>query len=202
MGERVIQVAKEKQSLQLRNLLLDGADPNAVDEFGETALNWAAQLGHTPIVKDLLAAGAIVDTTGRLFGATALILAARGGFRGIVSLLAVHADLDARDQKGATALMRAVERPDILIKPLRKVNYIVNTLLQLGADPNVQDEEGYTALMWAVHWGNKDAVRLLVSHGAGLYLQNAAGDTALDIADGRGDTDMVEFLHEVGAENP
>ena len=45
-----IQAAKEKQSIHLRNLLLDGADPNERDEYNETALTWAAQLGHTPIV--------------------------------------------------------------------------------------------------------------------------------------------------------
>lgn len=201
MAVQFIQVAKTKQSLQLRNLLLDGADPNMQDDYGESALNWAAQLGHTPIVKDLLAAGADVETRGRLFGAPPLILAARGGFRGIVSLLAVHADLDAADLKGATALMRAVERPDSLIKPPRKINYIVKTLLEQGADPDRQDGEGYTALMWAVHWGNKDAVRLLIAYGASFTHQNLSGETALDIADGNGDTEMVELLHELGAAN-
>ncbi len=196
-----IQVAKNKQSLQLRDLLLDGADPNQRDENGESALNWAAQLGHTPIVKDLLAAGADVENRGNLFGAPPLILAARGGFRGIVALLAVHADVDAQDQKGATALMRAIERPDSLIKPLRKVNSIVKTLLNLGASPDVRDGEGYTALMWAVHWGNQEAIRMLANHGADINIKNNAGESALSIADGNGDTDMVEFLCELGAEN-
>ena len=201
MGLQFIKVAKDKQSIQLRNLLLDGADPNTHDDFGETALNWASQLGHTPIVKDLLAAGADVEIIGRFFGASPLILAARGGFRGIVSLLAVHADLNAKDLKGATALMRAVERPDSLIKPIRKINYIVKTLLNEGADPNIQDNEGYSALMWAVHWGNKDAIELLVEHGADMSLKNDEGESALSIADSNGDKDMVEFLHQIRAKN-
>ena len=199
MASHFIQVAKDKNSLRLRDLILDGADPNSRDDFGEAAMNWAAQLGHTSIVKDLLAAGAEVEVSGHLFGATPLVLAARGGFRGIVALLSVHADLDARDQRGATALMRAVERPDSLIKPPRKISHIVKTLLSQGANPDVQDNEGYSALMWAVHWGNTDVVRLLVEAGADMSLTNAKGDTALDLADGKGDIDMVDFLHQLGA---
>jgi len=199
MGSPLLQAAKEKQSIYLRNMLLDGADPDTRDEFGETALTWAAQLGHTPIVKDLLAAGADVDAWGSLFNATPLILASRGGFRGIVALLAVHGELDARDGRGATALMRAIERPDDLIKPPRKILAILKILIDLGADPNLQDNDGFTALMWAVHWGNPDAVRFLAERGADLHVANQDGDTALTLADSEGDTEMVYLLHELGA---
>ena len=97
--------------------------------------------------------------------------------------------------------MRAVERPDSLIKPIRKINYIVKTLLNEGADPNIQDNEGYSALMWAVHWGNKDAIELLVEHGADMSLKNDEGESAHSIADSNGDKDMVEFLHQIRAKN-
>lgn len=199
MGSPLLQAAKENQSIHLRNLLLDGADPETRDEFGETALTWAAQLGHTAVVKDLLAAGADIEARGRLFQAPALLLAARGGFRGIVALLAVQGDLAARDLHGATALMRAIERPDNLIKPPRKILAILKLLLDLGADPNLQDNDGFTALMWAVHWGNAEAVRLLVANGADLHTASSDGTTALSLADSEGDTEMVRLLHELGA---
>ena len=51
----------------LRELILQGADPDSRDVYGETSLAWAANMGHTAIVKDLLAAGANIEAAGSLF---------------------------------------------------------------------------------------------------------------------------------------
>jgi ankyrin repeat protein len=195
----IFEAVKSNQSLRLRALLQEGADPDARDETGETPLTWAANLGHTAVVKDLLAAGADVDAAGPRFLSPPLMLAARIGARGIVALLAVHAALDAVDAAGTTALMRAVERPEGVVKPQARIAAIVKTLLDLGADPNVQDMGGNTALMWAVRWGNPEAIRLLAAAGADPAVRNRAGETALDQADARGYTEMVKLLRELGA---
>ena len=68
-------------------------------------------------------------------------------------------------------------------------------------DPDAQDSDGYSALMWAVHWENHEVVRMLVENGADLALTNSAGDTALALADSNGNTEMVELLHSLGAED-
>ena len=44
----------------MRILLIVGSDVNSVDDAGFTALHWAAQEGHTPVIPILLAAGADV----------------------------------------------------------------------------------------------------------------------------------------------
>ncbi|HUF38166.1 MAG TPA: ankyrin repeat domain-containing protein [Anaerolineales bacterium] len=193
----IFEAVKANQSLRLRTLIQNGADPNARDETGETPLTWAANLGHTTVVKDLLAAGADVETRGNRFHAPPLILAARSGARGIVALLAVHADLDAQDAAGTTALMRAVERPEDLVKPQPRIAAIVRTLLDQDADPNVRDNAGNTAVMWAVRWGNPEAIRLLAGAGADLQARNLDGETAPDLADSKGYTEIVKLFRDL-----
>ena len=197
MDLTIFEAVKANQSPRLRTLLQNGVTPNARDETGETPLTWAANLGHTAVVKDLLAAGADVDAAGHRFHSPPLILAARRGARGIVALLSVHADLDAQDSAGTTALMRAVERPEDLVKPQRRIAAIVQTLLDQGADPDIQDNAGNTALMWAVRWGNPEAIRLLAAVGADLSIRNRAGETALQIADAKGYKEMVKLLRDL-----
>ena len=200
MDPLLIEAAKNNNETRVRRLLSDGADPDAADIHGETALTWAAHLGHTAIVKDLLAANANREARGNLFQATPLLLAARGAHRGIVALLATLSDVDARTDRGATALMLAVEKPpEDRVKPPHRVHGIIQTLLEAGADPNLQDEGGNTALMWAVYGRDPGAISLLAWAGADLELENERGETALWIADARGNTEMVDLLHALGA---
>lgn len=190
----LIQAAKEGDSTFTQHLLIQGMNPNATDQHGETALSWAAHLGHTAVVKDLLAAGANVEVRGGIFGATPLSLAARGGHRGIVALLAVHADVNAQDAFGATPLMLAVEKYEPVLKPDRRILAILDTLLQNGAAVDAQDHNGDTALMWAVRWKNPAAVKLLLQAGSSISLRNHAGWTALEMADARGNQELLDLL--------
>jgi ankyrin repeat protein len=197
MDAPIFDAVKQNQSLRLRGLIQQGGNPNARDETGETPLTWAAHLGHTAVAKDLLAAGADVELIGNRFQSPPIILAAGSGARGIVALLAVHADLDAQDSAGTTALMRAVERPEGVVKPQRRIAETVELLLDLGADPNRQDMAGNTAVMWAVQWGNPEVIRLLAAAGADLNARNRGGESALDIADAKGYKEMVKLLKDL-----
>ena len=67
-------------------LLANGADVNAVDKKGRTALMIAAQEGRTKMVKLLLANGADVNAA-NTFGKTALSIATRRGDGALVELL-------------------------------------------------------------------------------------------------------------------
>jgi len=194
----LIQAAIHGNSPGVRQLLLRGAHPDTQDSYGETALTWAAHLGHTDVVKDLLAAGANREARGSILKGTPLLLAARGGYRGIVALLAVFAKLNIYDSRGASALMLAIEQPDEIVKPQRRILGILETLIRAGIDLDLQDYEGNTALMWAIRRRNLDALRLLLSSGANPHLKNDAGQTALQIADESGDTEIVQIFHTAG----
>ncbi|MFM2128862.1 MAG: hypothetical protein RL477_408, partial [Pseudomonadota bacterium] len=67
-------------------LLAAGANPDFPDEYGETALFWAAGSGRKDAVRRLLAAGADPARRGRE-GATALDAARAAGYDDIVALI-------------------------------------------------------------------------------------------------------------------
>lgn len=192
--ESLIEVAIQGNSPLVRTILQQGTHPDDRDIHGETALNWAAHLGHTAVVKDLLAAGANREIVGEFLRATPLLLAAHGGHRGIVALLAVLAEVNARDPRGATALMLAVEPRSNLQKPSHRILSILETLIQAGADLNLQDQLGDTALIWAAQFGNLEAVRILFHAGADYQIRNQAGFTALEVAAQHGYASLVTLL--------
>jgi ankyrin repeat protein len=88
-------------------LLEQGADPNAANSPGDTALMIAVADGRSSVVRSLLAKGANVNKPNQQ-GATPLSYAAQGKHPEIVeTLLAAGANQDARDSAGKTPAQRA-----------------------------------------------------------------------------------------------
>jgi uncharacterized protein len=85
-----------------------GADVNAPQGDGVTALHWASRHGDTELVGALLAAGANPRATTRFGSYTPLHLAAERGSAAIAkALLDAGSTVDARTSTGATPLMFA-----------------------------------------------------------------------------------------------
>ena len=105
--ERLRIAAYKGDSEESSQLIAEGAEIDAKNEYGNTALMIAAIEGHLEIVKGLIAGGADVNTRNRA-DSTALMLAAKRGHLEIVkALLAGGADVNARTTGGVTALFAA-----------------------------------------------------------------------------------------------
>ena len=86
---KFIQAAKDGSLATVQTLLADGASPNTTDDNGVPVLMWAANNGHSEVVKLLLEKGAEVNAKATIKNVewTALKVARRMGHTDIVQLL-------------------------------------------------------------------------------------------------------------------
>lgn len=138
-------------------LLGNGAQVNAQDNGGRTALHWAAHLRDKEIAQWLIAKGADVNAkqTGDFAGITPLFWAEN---KDIATLLIVHgADSKAKAMNDYTPLHAAAGN---------NKKDIVELLITKGVDVNAKDKDGRTPLSYAVENKHNEIVELLRKHGA------------------------------------
>jgi ankyrin repeat protein len=140
-NEALRKTAQDGNMKAVKALLAQGADVNAKDDQGQTALHWVAPARDNPeMVKVLVAKGADVNAKDNA-GETALMIAASQSNPQIIAvLLADGADVDARNNSGGTALMAGAFRANL---------DEIKILLARGADPKVKDKQGRTAFDFA-----------------------------------------------------
>lgn len=182
-----------------RLIAVPGADVNAVDDRGDTALLHAAEFAMkydtTPMVEALLAHGARIApiSEGRDF--TPLMHAANGNAPGVTQALLAKLgakELERRNAEGMTALA---------IGAMVGATEVVRLLLEKGAQIDSRDDAGKTALIHAaghVFPGTAATVALLLEKGANPKLKDQAGNTALSEARRRGVADVVALLEKAG----
>ena len=107
-NEALLKAAQAGDLAAVMNALKDGADVNAGDGSGRTALMWASMNHSIPVAEALLHAGANVNLQ-TSDGETALITASYGRGDAIGLLLAAGADPTIADRKNKTALMWLVD---------------------------------------------------------------------------------------------
>ncbi len=153
---QLIEAGKKGETENIVAWLAAGAEVDAKDEKGVTALMHASAEGHTQSVEALLDAGADVDAHAD-DGLTALMVVARGNTEITGALLDVGADVNAKTQQGVTPLMVAVAMGNA---------EIVQALLDAGADVNAKADSGVTALILTERNGSIEIAELLKSAGA------------------------------------
>jgi ankyrin repeat protein len=154
-------------------LLTAGADKEAKNQKGFTALISAAQNGHVECVDKLLTAGANKKAKTHQ-GNTALIIAAEEGHDKCGKLLlTAGADKEAKQIEGFTALISAAQNGH---------DKCVELLLNARCKVNKVNGEGASALLIGVQNEHIDCVRTLVRCGADILIQ-FKGASLDDIAD-------------------
>ena len=144
----------------VRSLLSKGADVNATQGDGMTALHWAAVRGDVDLAEVLISAGANVAATSRLGAYTPLLLASRSGSVPMIDTLLV-AGAEANPATTTTEMT-----PLMLAATAGSVDS-VTLLLEHGADVNAKESShGQTALMFAAALNYAGAIKALMEHDA------------------------------------
>jgi ankyrin repeat protein len=186
----IIAAAAHDSAEVVRLLLTKGANVNASDTTGVTALIAAANADNLEVATMLLAHGADVHARARTGEpSTALMGAAVNGNARLVAALLAHkpdlavvsADRTVTGKHGPvrfgglTALHAAITggNPDV-----------VEMLLKAGAPVDARDVRGMTPLMWAIGTDRPAprTVSLLLAHQADTALVSPDGESALDWA--------------------
>jgi ankyrin repeat protein len=177
--------------VRIRQLVDRGAPVNAVDEFGASALMYAALYCDAPVVRLLLDKGADPNRADRS-GATALMWSVSDEAK-VRYLLARGAKVNTSSPRtGRTPLLIAAGRPGGVSS--------VKLLLRKGADPMVRDKQGNSALLRATYSGNIQNLRVLIRRGIDVNAPGDFGLTPLLEAAIQGNRQMVEMLLDKGAD--
>ena len=144
----------------VRTLIQQGADVNAAQGDGMSALHWAADRGDAELASLLIYAGANTGAVTRIGQYTPLHLASRAGSAAVVkALLAGGARVDAKASvTGATPLHLAAAAGNA---------DVVTALLDAKADVNARESEwNQTPLIFAASLNRVDAIKVLLARGA------------------------------------
>lgn len=187
----IADAAEAQDITQIQIMLTSGADLNAAQADGMTAMHWATVHDDAKLVDELVTAGAKADAKNR-YGVTPLVLACSNGNQAIVdSLLRNGADPNVVLEGGETVLMTAARtgRPEV-----------VKSLIAAKADINAKDQNAQTAIMWAAADGHAEVVSLLIGANADFRTPLKSGFTPLLFAVREGRTEVVRTLLNAGAD--
>ena len=154
----------------VRSLLREGADVNAAQGDGMSALHWAAERGDVQMLDVLLYAGAELEAATRIGHYRPLHNAARNGnLEAVDRLIAAGADVGAAtDPSGSTPLHLAA---------LSGSGPVIRSLIAAGAEVDARESEWQqTPLIFAASWNRVDAVVALLEEGADPDLASESMD--------------------------
>lgn len=167
-------------------ILERGADPNAVDDQGRTALHLAvlsggeteeAKAARIDIGRKLCEHGASAAAADREGLLPLHAAALKGRYEMLTLLLPKGAPADASDNTGRTALHYAALGGHVAV---------IEFLIERGADMSAGDKAGETPLHLAARRCRDKAAELLLKRGADVNATNALGQTPLILAVSQG----------------
>ena len=114
-------------------------------------------------------------------------MAESGDVSELATVMSRGVDVNARNEHGMTALMRAARQGHAAM---------VRALLEHGADPNVARGDKFTALALAAFFGHTETVRILIEHGAKTEVVTRSGTSPRMWAVARTFTDAARCLDQ------
>ena len=178
-------VTSKESAATIDLLVAAGADIEASDRKGRTALMLAARYDSPAAVKSLIKHGASVDAEDleRLPG---IGYAAMSGNDEIVRL--IH-------QAGGPDLIRYAKK-DLLMQRAARFGSMELTriLLEEGVPIDQRDKEGFSPLLTAVEADHRDLADFLIAEGADLKVRTQHGTGLFTIACGAGNIELAEKL--------
>jgi len=143
-------------NVELTNYLLEkGADINAVDTLGDTALVNAIIRDKPDIVKVLIDHGMKTDTVNNQMNTPLHIAVERGNIENIKQLLEKRVNVNVKNNIGQTPLH---------IASAKGYGDIVALLLQNGSDVTVKDNTKHTPYYYADYFNNETVKSTLVTY--------------------------------------
>lgn len=109
----------------------------------------------------------------------------KGDLRQIEALIASGVDVNAKDDNGITALMRAAWQGH---------DKVIDLLLSHKAALDAKDGFGWTAMMHAAQYNQMGATSQLLASGANAGLKNNDGETAFEIAYFNGHVELANSI--------
>lgn len=189
----------------MRELLVAGADPNAVDDEGETVLHRAVTKKYTDCAIVILENGgsrSMAVSNGK--GLTPLHMCVSTWNVAVIkrwvevsSPEEISQAINIPSPVGTALCMAAAIRKD----HEKEGRELVQILLAAGADPTAQDaQHGRTALHTAAMANNVELVRVILDAGVNANIRNVHNTIPLHMALARGANACVSLLLESGSD--
>ncbi|MGO4786115.1 ankyrin repeat domain-containing protein [Paenibacillus sp. 2KB_20] len=191
MNHELIEYAEQGNTEQVRQLLQSGANINATDEQGRTAVMAATYHNHVGTVEALIQAGADINIRDKQLNNVFLYAGAEGMVEILRLAIEADADVTLTNRFGGTALIPASDRGHVEI--------VQELLTRTDIDVNHINNLNWTALLEAVILGDgsehyQRIVKLLLEHGADAGLPDGNGVTPLQHARERGYQEIERIL--------
>ena len=165
----------------ISRLIAKGADLNVKTKAGKTPLIKAVGDNNVEIVHLLINAGAHIDEK----KAPIVLAAIMNSTKMVDELIKLGANVNQQDETGKTPLYVAVWHSNPAM---------IKLLLNAGADID-KTSAGITPLMQAVITKNPNIVGLLLQEGADRAINDSDGMTALDMAKGINNSEIIDLIN-------